>query len=118
MVEIIYKIIIKETTQSDEFPLLPSLNIWTQLHWGVPKWMEASNYLEKFLNLTLSLINPGLFKQGLDMLHKLRQLDTIKEIAQQWQSIYTGISIICNHRTVMAPVGPGLCFQSVIWDWI
>ena len=33
------------------------------------------------------------------MLHKLCQLDTTKEIAQQWQSIYTGISIICNHRT-------------------
>ena len=61
--------------------------------------MEASNYIEKFLNLTLSLINPGLLKQGLDMLHKLRQLDTTKEIAQQWQSVYTGISIICNCRT-------------------
>ena len=61
--------------------------------------MEASNYLEKFLNLTLSLINPGLFKQGLDMLHKLCQLDTTKEIAQQWQSVYTGISIIWNRRT-------------------
>ena len=61
--------------------------------------MEASNYLEKFLSLTLSLINLGLFKQGLDMLHKLCQLDTTKEITQQWQSVYTGISIICNCRT-------------------
>ena len=61
--------------------------------------MEASNYIENFLNLTLSLINPGLFKQGLDMLHQLHQLDTTKEITQQWQSVYTGISIICNHRT-------------------
>ena len=61
--------------------------------------MEASNYIENFLNLTLSLINLGLFKQGLDMLHKLCQLDTTKEIAQQWQSVYTGISIICNRRT-------------------
>ena len=61
--------------------------------------MEASDYIENFLNLTLSLINTGLFKQGLDMLHKLHQLDTTKEITQQWQSVYTGIYIICNHRT-------------------
>jgi hypothetical protein len=55
--------------------------------------------LERFLNLTLSLINPELFECGLLMLQRLRELDTTKEIARQWQSVYNGISIISNRVT-------------------
>ena len=58
-----------------------------------------SNGVEKFLNLTLSLINPDLFHSGLEMLQRLRRSELTKDVAQQWQSVYTGIAIICNRKT-------------------
>jgi len=78
---------------------LPSLNLRTQLYLGAPKWLKLSNEIERFLNLTLSLIHPELYRCGLEMLHKLRRLETTKEIAFEWQSVYTGISIISNRVT-------------------
>jgi len=33
------------------------------------------------------------------MLRRLRDLDETKDIAQKWQSVYTGISVICNRKT-------------------
>ena len=61
--------------------------------------MKFSKPAESFLNLTLSLINPELFTTGLQMLRELRQLDTTKDIAEKWQSVYSGISIISNRTT-------------------
>jgi len=58
-----------------------------------------SEDLEIFLNLTLSLINPGLFQTGLEMLRRMRNLDDTRDIAQLWQSVHTGIAIICNRLT-------------------
>ena len=58
-----------------------------------------SDDVEKFINLTLSLINPDLFRSGLEMLQKLRLLEKTKDIAQCWQSVYTSIAIICNRVT-------------------
>jgi hypothetical protein len=84
--------------QADRYPLKPSLNLREEPHYG-SKWMETSNDVEALLNLTLSLINPGLFQTGLQMLQKLRNLDTTNSIAQQWQSVYTGVSIISNRKT-------------------
>lgn len=52
-----------------------------------------------FLNLTISLIHPDLYKMGLSMLRQLRQLETTKDLARAWQSVYTGIAIICNRMT-------------------
>lgn len=79
--------------------MLPSLNLRTQLYLGSPKWLQISNDVEKFLNLTLSLIHPELFECGLLMLRKLRESDDTKDVARQWQSVYTGISIISNRIT-------------------
>lgn len=61
--------------------------------------MRLSNDLERFLNLTLALINPDLFKSGLLMLQRLRELESTTAIARQWQSVYTGISVISNRVT-------------------
>jgi hypothetical protein len=66
---------------------------------GQSDWLEHSNNFERFLNITLSLIHPELFKCGLDILEKLRQLDDTTEIATKWQSVYTGIAVISNRRT-------------------
>jgi hypothetical protein len=33
------------------------------------------------------------------MLMKLRELDTTRDIAREWQSVYSGISIISNRKT-------------------
>lgn len=48
------------------------------------------------MNLTLSLIHPELFQCGLEILRSLRQTDATETVAQRWQSVYTGIAIICN----------------------
>jgi hypothetical protein len=66
---------------------------------GQSDWLRKSNNLERFLNLTLSLIHPELFQCGLEILQKLRQSEGTMEIAKQWQSVYTGIAIISNRIT-------------------
>lgn len=55
--------------------------------------------MERFINLTLSLIHPSLFESGLLALKKLRNLEDSKEVCKGWQSVYTGISVISNRRT-------------------
>jgi hypothetical protein len=45
------------------------------------------------------LIHPELFKCGLAMLKKLRLLDTTMNIAREWQSVNSGISVISNRKT-------------------
>ena len=88
--------IIKQTIDYD---LLPSLNLRVQPKLGSPDWLIDSNNVERFINLTVSLINPGLFQMGLEMLRKLRQHETTEEIAEEWQSVYNGISVISNRIT-------------------
>lgn len=85
--------------QSERFPLSPSLNLRTQPNWGSKEWMKNSQDLEILMNLTLSLIHPGLFKMGLDMLRKMRGLADTEKIARDWQSVYSGIAVICNRLT-------------------
>lgn len=79
--------------------MLPSLNLRIQQYLGSSKWIEQTKEVEKFLNLTISLIHPDLFKSGLEMLHKLRVLDSTTEVATEWQSIFTGLSVINNRRS-------------------
>jgi hypothetical protein len=85
--------------QSKEYDLKPSLNLRTQLHLGTPNWIRISNEFERLLNLTISLIHPDLFRTGLEMLQKLRNMNTTREIAQNWQSVYNGIAVISNRTT-------------------
>lgn len=87
-----------EDEKTEKYSLLPSLNLRTSLHLG-PKCIEISNEVERYINLTLSLIHPTLYKSGLLMLRKLRNLDPTKEVSRNWQSVYSGISIISNRIT-------------------
>jgi hypothetical protein len=86
-------------SQSIKYPFLPSLNLRTNPHLGTADWMQISNDFERLLNLTLRLIHPDLFQSGLDMLQKLRDSETTREIAQNWQSVYNGIAVISNRTT-------------------
>ena len=61
--------------------------------------MKLSNEIEVFLNMTLSLINPDLFRTGLLMLQRLWEFDPTSDVAKKWQSVYSGIAIICNWRS-------------------
>jgi hypothetical protein len=81
------------------YPLRPSLNLRTQLHLGSRNWLNISNEVERFINLTLSLVHPDLYKLGLKMLLKLRELEETKDIAGEWQSVCTGIAVISNRLT-------------------
>jgi hypothetical protein len=85
--------------QTEQYAILPSLNLRTQVYLGSSQWLRISNNVERFVNLTLSLINPDLFRSGLSMLRKLRDLKETAEIASIWQSVYTGIAIISNRHT-------------------
>lgn len=51
------------------------------------------------MNLTLSLIHPDLYRTGLEILRKLRDSEATTDIAQEWQSVYTGIAVMCNRLT-------------------
>jgi hypothetical protein len=84
------------SNQLPPFPLKPSLNLRTEIGSGSLKWVKISHDLERFINMTLSLINPDLYEMGLLMLRQLRQSEETKDIALQWQSVHTGISVICN----------------------
>ena len=66
---------------------------------GQSDWLQKSNNFERFLNLTLSLIHPEMFKCGLQILQQLRVSGDTAEIAKKWQSVYTGIAIISNRIT-------------------
>ncbi|KAF8810609.1 hypothetical protein BYT27DRAFT_7253591 [Phlegmacium glaucopus] len=84
----------------DKFSIKPSANLKSnQVNLGGSNWMKESTLVEHFLNLTLSLIHPQLFKTGLLMLRKIRMLPTTREIAQDWPSVYTGIQTISNCLT-------------------
>jgi hypothetical protein len=60
-----------------------------------------TNEVERFINLTLSLINPDLFQSGSEMLRSLRDMENTKNIADRWQSVYSGIAVICNRISPM-----------------
>jgi hypothetical protein len=62
-------------------------------------WLESSKNVENLINLTLSLINPGQFQCGLQMLKKLRRLKNTKKVAVYWQSVFSGVSVIANRIT-------------------
>ena len=80
--------------------LRPSYNLRNKHFLGVgEKWIKDSYNVERFLNLTLSLIHPKLFETGLDILRKLREWDDTKAVAREWQLVYTGISVINNWVT-------------------
>lgn len=79
--------------------MLPSLNLRHAVYLGGPECIRISNEVERFMNLTLSLIHPALFQSGLYMLKMLRNLEDTKEVCRKWQSVYTGMSIISNRRT-------------------
>jgi 2-oxoglutarate-Fe(II)-dependent dioxygenase family protein len=66
---------------------------------GSPRWMKITKDLENFINLMLSLIHPELYNPGLSMLQSLREINATKEVALNWQSVYTGISVISNKKT-------------------
>lgn len=85
--------------QTEDYDLLASYNLRKQTDLGSLDWIRLSKEVEMFLNLTVSLVNPHLFKSGLEMLQKLRQGEKTWEIANQWQSIYTGVSVISNRTT-------------------
>jgi hypothetical protein len=87
------------TFQTDEYPILASRNLRKENKSETSNWLKKSNDVERFLNLTLSLINPDLFQMGLEILRRLRSSDATENIAERWQSVHTGIAIISNRAT-------------------
>lgn len=85
--------------QTEDYPLLPSLNLRMKSDLGQLSWLELSKDVERFLNLTLSLINPDLYRSGLEMLRKLRKLESTKGVALKWQSVHSGVAIVSNRLT-------------------
>ena len=61
--------------------------------------MNATKAVERFLNLTLSIIHPDLFKSGALVLQKLQELETTMDVASEWELVYTRIQIISNRIT-------------------
>ncbi len=51
------------------------------------------------LNKILALVHPQLYQDGLAALEGLQAQATSKDIASQWSSVYSGISVIANRLT-------------------
>lgn len=66
---------------------------------GVNIWLNNTSQVENYLNLVTSITHPGLYEAGKEALEKLREKDSTQEYAQQWTSLYSGMSVITNHKT-------------------
>jgi hypothetical protein len=62
--------------------------------------MRDSSPSLELLNTVTSLIHPDLYKAGRDGLEKLRDAPLTKDYASEWTSVFTGISVISNRRTI------------------
>jgi hypothetical protein len=51
------------------------------------------------VNRAMELIHPQLFSSTSTVREKLRELPSTKELATQWQSVFTAISVIANRRS-------------------
>src|SRR5882762_1470469 len=94
--------------QTKEYPLKPSANLRLhKLPRGGSHWLNATKAVETFLNLTLSIIHPDLFKSGALVLQMLWELETTMDVALEWESVYTGIQIISNCITLFTVIQTG-----------
>jgi hypothetical protein len=62
--------------------------------------MASSVGSVRLLNQLTSLIHPDLHEAGLSALQTLREQSDTARLAKQWTSIWTGIAVIANRRTI------------------
>jgi hypothetical protein len=64
------------------------------------RWLEASAGLQELSNDILSLIHPTLYENASKALNCLRHDRLTSWAAHRWSSVFTGISVISNRRTI------------------
>lgn len=66
---------------------------------GPREWVREMKETFQLTNAIIGVIHPHLFEMGRETLRKIRRLEYLKEMATQWESIFTGIQIISNRET-------------------
>ncbi|EKM78193.1 hypothetical protein AGABI1DRAFT_129322 [Agaricus bisporus var. burnettii JB137-S8] len=76
-----------------------SCSIRKNMHRGVDKWLRGINIPFKFLDHLLSMTHPPLYHAATCALSKLRINPLTKVYADQWPTVFSGISPITNRVT-------------------
>src|SRR6266487_3519115 len=63
--------------------------------------MEDSGPALNIINRILSVIHPALYEAGKNTLDRLQTQKFTKDLASKWASVFTGISVIGNRRTIL-----------------
>jgi len=67
---------------------------------GTLAWMSSMGRVSEFLNNVLAMTHPDLHLAAAKGLEVLRQQRGINDLSNHWTSIFTGINVISNRRTI------------------
>jgi hypothetical protein len=67
---------------------------------GTLAWLASMSRVSEFLNEVLALTHPGLYSAAAKGLEVLRQRVGEKNLSKQWKSVFTGIAVISNRKTI------------------
>jgi hypothetical protein len=63
-------------------------------------WLTEICYVEQELNMLLSLVGPELYKAGSKAMNELTSDPAAHPHVKAWPSVFSGISVICNRKTL------------------
>lgn len=67
---------------------------------GTVAWMLSMSRVSGFLNKVLALTHPELYSAAAKGLEVLREQGGVKNLSIHWISVFTGINVISNRRTI------------------
>jgi hypothetical protein len=81
-------------------PIQTSVSIRSNQLQGSLAWMSSMHRVSEFLNMVLALTHPDLYSAVVKGLQALHQQGGDKNLSKLWSSVFTGINVISNWRTI------------------
>jgi hypothetical protein len=81
-------------------PIQTSVSIRNNQLQGSLAWMSSMHKISGFLNMVLAPTHPDLYSAVVKGLQALRQQGGDKNLSKLWSSVFTGINVISNRRTI------------------
>ena len=86
--------------QAPQFPLKISSSLSSHnAHLGGRDWLWKMNESTDILNGIVSIIHPDMYNMGKESMARLLDSKDFQTIAPLWNSIFNGVSVICNRET-------------------
>ena len=82
--------------QALKYPLKPSCSLRIN---QAQMWMRDSALAVNLINKAMELIHPQLFSSSMAVRDELRKGALTKDLASEWESVYTAVSVIINRTT-------------------